>query len=202
MNPATEEPKKAGLTRSLRELFGALRRGKLSDELTASEARVAVVLGAQVLRGGRPSRTLQSRALHAAELYAAGEVNCILPTGGLGEHGPTEAEVMARILRDAGVPEEAMLLEGEAASTWESAVRVECICREHGINGVRLVTDPLHCVRAVEAFRWVGVRAAAAPAYESPMWRIPMLRRGQLMREIGALVWYRVRHGVGSRSQP
>lgn len=192
----------AGLAGGLRELFGAYRRGALSKTLTDSKARVAVVLGAQVLRGGRASRTLAARVSHAAAMYEAGEVDLILPTGGLGEHGPTEAEVMARILRDAGVPDTAMLLEDEAVSTWDSAVRVERICRERGLDGVRLVTDPLHCVRAVGSFRWVGLSAGAAPAYESPMWRVAVLRRGQLTREMGALVWYRMRHGVGSRSRP
>ncbi|MBA4116234.1 MAG: hypothetical protein H0X71_07305, partial [Rubrobacter sp.] len=40
----------------------------------------AVVLGAQVLAGGRPSGTLRARVLHAARLYANGEVTLLIPT--------------------------------------------------------------------------------------------------------------------------
>lgn len=190
-----------GLLRGLLEVLRVYRGGEFSEGLTGSDRRVAVILGAQVLRGGRASRTLEARVLCAAELYAAGEVDLIIPTGGLGEHGPTEAAVMERILRGAGVPDEAVLLEDGAVSTWDSALRIGGICQERGISEVRLVTDPLHCVRAVGAFRWVGVRAWAEPAYRSPMWRVAWMRRGQLAREMGAMVWYRARHGVGSRSR-
>ena len=181
------------------EIVRVYGRGEFSAGLVGGGGRVAVVLGAQVLRGGRASRTLEARVRHAAGLYAAGELKLIIPTGGLGEHGPPEAAVMARILKDAGVPEEALLLEDRAVSTWESAIFVSDICRERGIEEVRLVTDPLHCVRAVGAFRWAGMRASwAEPAWESPMWRVAWMRRRQLAREMGAMVWYRIKHGVGS----
>jgi hypothetical protein len=58
----------------------------------------------------------------------------------------------------------------------------------------------LHCVRTVAAFRSARLRATAEPVYSSPMYREKWLRRGQLLRESGALVWYRIRYGVGARS--
>jgi uncharacterized SAM-binding protein YcdF (DUF218 family) len=164
--------------------------------------RVAVVLGTQVLRGGRPSRTLEARVRHAARLYAEGEVGLLIPTGGLGEHPPREAEVMARVLREEGVPEEVVLLEDRALNTWDSARLVAGMAEKLGVRSVVVVTDPLHCVRTVAAFRRAGLMAWAEPVYSSPMWRGKWLRRGQLLREIGALTWYRIRYGVGSRSRP
>jgi uncharacterized SAM-binding protein YcdF (DUF218 family) len=160
------------------------------------------VLGAQVLRGGRPSRTLEARTLHAGRLYARGAVDLLIPTGGEGEHPPSEAEVMAGILRGMGVPDEAILREDRARSTWESALLVAGIARGRGLGAVLVVTDPLHCVRTVAAFRRAGLRAAAEPVYSSPMWRERWSRRGQFVRESGALLWYRIRHGVGARSRP
>lgn len=162
---------------------------------------VGVVLGAQVLPGGRASKTLEARTLHAARLYAAGEVETIIVTGGVGEHPPSEAEVMRRMLRRADVPEEAIILEGEALSTWDSAWLVAGIASERGIEGVLAVTDPLHAVRTVGAFREAGVKAIAEPVYSSPMWRNRGMRLGQFLRETGAILWYRTRHGVGSRSR-
>ena len=161
------------------------------------DAGVAVVLGAQVLAGGRPSGTLRARALHAARLYAAGRVEVVVPTGGVGEHPPSEAEVMARILREAGVPEGAILPEAEARSTRESARLVAEMAR--GMRGLLLVTDPLHCVRAVEAFRVEGFEVQVSPVYSSPMWHRRGLRRGQFARELGALLWYRMRRGRARR---
>jgi uncharacterized SAM-binding protein YcdF (DUF218 family) len=167
----------------------------------------AVVLGAQVLPGGRPSGTLRARTLHAATLHAADTVGLLIPTGGVGEHPPSEAEVMARILRQAGVSKEDILLEDEAGSTRESAQLVAAMAREKGIRNLLLVTDPLHCVRAVEAFRVEGFEAQVSPVYSSPMWYRRGMRRGQFAREVGALLWYRMRRGrakqrAGSRSRP
>ena len=163
---------------------------------------VVVVLGAQVLRGGRPSRTLEARARHAGRLYASGGVDLLIPTGGEGEHPPSEAEVMAGILREMGVPCEVVVIEDGARSTWESALLVAEIARGMGIGEVLVVTDPLHCVRTVAAFGRAGLLASAEPVYSSPMWRERWPRRGQFVRESGALVWYRIRHGVGARSRP
>ncbi len=164
--------------------------------------RTAVVMGAQVLSGGRPSGTLRARTRHAARLYAAGEVGLVIPTGGVGEHPPSEAEVMSRILREAGVPEEAILLEGEARNTWESARLVATMLVERGIRGVVVVTDPLHCVRTVGAFRAEGLSVWASPVYGSPIWRKRWPRLGHFIREIGAVVWYRIRRRAGSRFRP
>lgn len=154
------------------------------------------------MRGGRPSPALEARVQHAARLYLRGELELLIPTGGMGEHPPREAVLMTNILRRAGVPKDAVLLEDKATSTWDSAVRLAKIMQEKRIEEVRVVTDPLHCVRTAWAFREVGIEARAEPAYESPMWRKPWPRRGQLIREAVALVWYRVRYRAGSRSRP
>jgi uncharacterized SAM-binding protein YcdF (DUF218 family) len=189
------------LVGELRALVRLYRGGSVFPEGDAPPdgKEAAVILGTQVLSGGRPSGPLRARARHAARLYARGEVRLLIPTGGVGRHPPSEAEVAARILREAGVPEEAILLEREARSTRESARLVAAMTRSRGIRSVVVVTDPLHCVRTVGAFRAEGVPTRASPVYSSPMWRKPRLRRAQFLREIGAVVWYRVRRRVGSR---
>lgn len=161
-----------------------------------------VILGAQVLDGGRPSRTLAARTRHAGGLYLGGGVELLIPTGAEGEHPPAEAVVMSGILRGMGVPEGAIYPEEEARSTWESALRVAEIARKRGVDEVLVVTDPLHCVRTVAAFERAGLMASAEPVYGSPMWVERWSRTGQLVRESGALVWYRIRYGVGAHSPP
>lgn len=159
----------------------------------SSGSEAAVVLGAQVLSGGRPSGTLHARVLHAARLYAEGKIGLVIPTGGVGKYPPSEAEVAVRILQKARVPEEAILPEREARNTRESAQLVGAMARERGIRSLLAITDPLHCVRVVGAFRAEGLSVCPSPAYSSPMWRKRGLRRGQFLREIGALIWYRIR---------
>jgi vancomycin permeability regulator SanA len=190
-----------GIFRDLARLFRVFRRGWETEEGFGDSPRVAVVLGAQVLPGGRASQVLDARVRHAARLYSEGEVDLLIVTGGTGEYPPSEAEVMMGILRRDGVPEEVVVLEDQASSTWASARLVAEIARRHGIEAVRVVTDPLHCVRTIEAFGEAGLRAVAEPVYGSPMWRGRISRREQLARESVAVVWYRTRHGVGSRSQ-
>ena len=166
----------------------------------SSGTETAVVLGAQDLSGGRPSGTLRARVLQAARLYAEGKIGLIIPTGGVGKHPPSEAEVAARILRKASVPEEAILPEREARNTRGSARLVAAMAKERGIRSLLVLTDPLHCVRVVGAFRAEGLSVWASPVYSSPMWRKRRLRRGQFLRETGALVWYRIkraRHRAG-----
>jgi uncharacterized SAM-binding protein YcdF (DUF218 family) len=135
-------------------------------------------------------------------MYAGGRIDLLIPTGGVGEHGPSEAEVMFGILREMGVPEAAIVCEGSARSTWESAIEVAEIARKRGTKEVLVVSDPLHCVRTVSAFDRAGLLAVAEPVYSSPMWRKKWSRRGQLVRESGALLWYRMRYGVGALSRP
>jgi uncharacterized SAM-binding protein YcdF (DUF218 family) len=181
----------------IEELWALARlyRGELvfPESGLSSATETAVVLGAQVLPGGRPSETLLARALHAARLYAEGKIELVIPTGGLGKHPPSEAEVVVRILRKAKVPEKAILPEREARNTRESARLVAAMAKERGIRSLLVVTDPLHCVRVVGAFRAEGLSVWASPVYGSPMWRKRRLRRGQFLREIGALIWYRIR---------
>jgi uncharacterized SAM-binding protein YcdF (DUF218 family) len=197
-------PLRGGILGQLGELLRVYmdRPSRLAPDSTGARPRVAVVLGAQVLPGGRPSPALEFRTRHAGELYVRGLADLLLPTGGEGEHPPGEAVVMSGILRKMGVPEAAILREDTARSTWESAVRVAEIAHHTGIGEVLVVTDPLHCVRTVASFGRVGLLAVAEPVYSSPMWRKKWSRRGQFVRESGALVWYRIRHGVGSLSRP
>jgi vancomycin permeability regulator SanA len=190
-----------GIAGELRRLLGVYLGSERATAAEEERPRYAVVLGTQVLPGGKPSRTLDARVRHAARLHAAGRVDRVLVTGGVGKHQPSEAEVMARILREEGVPGEAVRLEDEAESTWDSARLVTDLAAEEGVAEALVVTDPLHCVRTVAAFRRAGLIAWAEPVYSSPMWRVPWLRRGQFLRESGALVWYRVRYGVGARSR-
>ncbi len=187
-----------GLLQNLRLLLTVYRDAAARRD-EDPEVRVAVIMGAQVLKGGRPSRTLEARVRHAARLYQAGGFDLLIPTGGLGEHPPKEADLMTDMLLAWNVPPEAILPEDAALNTWDSAELVARIAEENDINRVKIVTDPLHCVRTTWAFGKSGLDALAEPAFDSPMWRKPWSRRGQLAREAVAVVWYTLKYGRGSR---
>jgi uncharacterized SAM-binding protein YcdF (DUF218 family) len=190
-----------GVLECVRTLVEVYRGGAPPPGDAPEEIQVAVVLGTEVLSGGRPSSTLAARVHHAAGLYARRRVRLIIATGGVGKHPPAEAEVMGRVLGEEGVPDDAVMLENRALNTWDSARFVTDMAKRLGVSDVLVVTDPLHCVRTVAAFERAGLGAWSEPVYGSPMWRGSWSRRGQFVRELGALVWYRIRYGVGTRSR-
>ena len=190
-----------GVLEWVRTLVEVYRGGAPPPGDAPEEIQVAVVLGTEVLSGGRPSSTLAARVHHAAGLYARRRVRLIIATGGVGKHPPAEAEVMGRVLGEEGVPDHAVMLEDRALNTWDSARFVTGMAKRLGVSDVLVVTDPLHCVRTVAAFERAGLGAWAEPVYDSPMWRGSWARLGQFVRELGALVWYRIRYGVGTRSR-
>lgn len=190
-----------GVLEWVRTLVEVYRGGAPPPGDAPEEIQVAVVLGTEVLSGGRPSSTLAARVHHAARLYARRRVRLIIATGGVGKHPPAEAEVMGRVLGEEGVPDDAVMLEDRALNTWDSARFVTDMAKRLGVSDVLVVTDPLHCVRTVAAFERAGLGAWSEPVYGSPMWRGSWSRRGQFVRELGALVWYRIRYGVGTRSR-
>ena len=194
-------PSSGGVLEWVRTLVEVYRGGAPPPGDAPEEIQVAVVLGTEVLSGGRPSSTLAARVHHAAGLYARRRVRLIIATGGVGKHPPAEAEVMGRVLGEEGVPDDAVMLEDRALNTWDSARFVTDMAKRLGVSDVLVVTDPLHCVRTVAAFERAGLGAWAEPVYDSPMWRGSWARLGQFVRELGALVWYRIRYGVGTRSR-
>ena len=147
-------------------------------------------MGAAVWPGGQPSPTLVRRTRAAAALYRDGHVDLLVPTGGLGQHPPTEAEAMIRILRAEGVPGDAILPEDRATTTMESAVFVARLLSERGIDRATVVSDTYHLPRCWLAFRSQGWRCglqAAGRASPRPKARIAARAWA---REAAALPYY------------
>ncbi|WP_417210609.1 YdcF family protein [Antarctobacter sp.] len=155
---------------------------------------VALVLGAAVRPGGVPSPALERRARHAAALWRDGHVRGLVLSGGERTHPPTEAEVMAQVCRDAGVPDAAMVLEPEASTTEENMRLARPILDALGAREVIVVTDRYHAARARLVARRVGLRArTSCPRLTgAPVWRVARA----WTREAVALVWYWLR-GAG-----
>ncbi|MCA0938448.1 YdcF family protein [Salipiger pacificus] len=157
------------------------------------KTRVALVLGAAVWAGGRPSPTLERRALHAAGLWQAGEVAAILASGGVGRHGPSEAAVIARLCREAGVPEAALVLEERSTSTEENLRFCLPLLRAMGAGSVVIVTDGFHAPRARLAARRLGLAALGALRSDSPRVPLSANRVKAGLREVPAYLWYALR---------
>lgn len=142
-----------------------------------------VVLGCRVNPGGVPSHALARRARHAARLYREGKAPLVIVTGGVGDHGPSEASVAASILEEHGVPRRAILLEDTSTSTWENATHAR---ERYGAGRVLVVTDAFHTLRAERIFEGVFGEAVAVGS-RSP-WR--SARASGAIREVLAVGIY------------
>ncbi|WP_422920550.1 YdcF family protein [Rhizosaccharibacter radicis] len=150
-----------------------------------------IIFGAGVRPDGSPSPTL-ARRVEAAWRWgeARGVPPVYLPSGGVGRHGPAEAEVMARLLRDAGVPAERILPEPVARDTLDTVLicRSMLRARRHR-GGVRAATSAYHLPRCLLLLRLAGLPARAVPPPAGPASRRWKLRWYWRLREVPAIGW-------------
>lgn len=127
-------------------------------------ADAVVVLGAAQYNG-TPSPVLQTRLDHAAELYFAGQVDLVVVTGGNQEGDvTTEAKAGYDYLRlTAQIPDEALLLEVDGRSTYESLRATARFLEQRAVGSVILVTDPYHAKRSLLIAEEVGLTAEVSP---------------------------------------
>ncbi len=155
-------------------------------------ADVILVLGSAVWPHEQPSPSLRARTERAIELYQDGYAPYLLLSGGLGRYPPEEAEVMRRLVTAAGISEEALFLDQEAHSTWESIEKARQIVQQQGWKSLIVVSDPFHMERSLLMASDAGLVAYAAPALDSPTYTIPARRLFYTSREVLALWWYLV----------
>ncbi|WP_310393200.1 YdcF family protein [Hymenobacter sp.] len=108
------------------------------------------------------------RLTHALWLYRAGRVRRILISGGSGAvlaKAHSEASDLATLLRLAGVPASAILLEPASRNTRENAQFTRRLLAAHPeLDSLVLVTSAFHQRRALGCFARVGLRPVPFPA--------------------------------------
>ncbi|WP_224244691.1 YdcF family protein [Hyalangium gracile] len=146
-------------------VFGlAWRVDRFGQRERAVPADAVVVLGARVLPGGVPSGALYSRVEKAVELYREGIAPRLVFSGGVGDHPPSEAQVMRSLAVELGVPAEACILEEQSHSTEQNTRFSAGLLRSLGARRVVVVSDPYHLLRARQYFRLQGFEVATSPA--------------------------------------
>lgn len=116
------------------------------------------------------------RAGAAARLYLEGKTKFICPSGGVchsvGEEEISEADYMARILLDAGVPERAIVFEREARTTLENMICGNVALSRgigfHKLKRVCIVTSEWHLRRSLALAREFLPRHAVISGCAAP----------------------------------
>jgi uncharacterized SAM-binding protein YcdF (DUF218 family) len=164
-----------------------------------SPADVIVVLGGGVTWPGELTCQSLVRAQHGAFLYREGLAPRVILSGG-GKRGdarvPTEAQLMAQLVRGLGVPESAILIEDQSRRTRENATRSAALMRREHLRKALLVTDAIHMRRARLAFLKAG--ADVSPATCPTPWALALWPHqglfllGDLAYEVFALGFYKL----------
>jgi len=150
------------------------------------------------------------RLTNALWLYRAGKVRHIIISGGLATLQPKagrvpEAQELATLLKLAGVPPQAILLEPRSDNTRENALFTKALLDQYpDIKSLILVTSAFHERRALACFAKVGrpatpfaadFRGTSPPSWLT-YWVIPstdvLTRWGTLVHEIVGYGIYRV----------
>jgi len=178
----------------LGSLYFQIEKAGNTDALTKADG--AIILGAAVWEGGRPSPSMYARVKEGVKLYEAGLVNRIIVSGGLGTIPPTEAEVMGNLAQELGVPQELIILETQATTTEENIMFSKAIGEKLGFTTYIVVTDAFHLKRALLIAEAFELKAQGVPALESPLYTNKWLRFKYTLREAFALVQHYVKYIV------
>ncbi len=150
------------------------------------------------------------RFTNALWLYRAGKVRCIIISGGLATLRPQpgqipEAKELATLLKLAGVPAQAILVEPLSHNTRENALFTKALLARHpDVRSLVLITSAFHERRALACFARVGLHPAPFPAdFRTPdpssafsYWVVPsvdvLTRWGSLLHEMVGFATYKV----------
>lgn len=147
-----------------------------------------VVLGAKVHPDGRPSGALEDRTHTACDLLLATPARPVVLSGGHTPGTPlSEPQAMARMCRERGVPEQALLLDESGATTQATVRAVQALAKEHGWRSVLVVSHDYHLARLQVAFRGAGLSAYTLPCRETHRWGGKPLA---VVREVAAFLYY------------
>jgi uncharacterized SAM-binding protein YcdF (DUF218 family) len=136
-----------------------------------------IIFGATVREDGRPSGTLARRIQGALEAAASNPRSRFMPTGGQGASGHVEAEVVRRLLRDAGVPLGHIVVEPRARDTLQSIRLCDTLLRTAGdVDRVIPCTSRYHVPRCALLLRLLGWRVRLTPMPSDlghlPLWKL------------------------------
>lgn len=130
----------------------------------AAPADAIVVMGAAQY-DGIPSPVFAARLDHAVDLYRAGLADVVVVTGGSGAPGDTFSEASSAdlYLQERDVPREALRLETDGTTSYESLAASAAFLEREGREDVIVVSDGWHLRRSAEIAAAVGLVPHPSP---------------------------------------
>lgn len=133
-----------------------------------ASADAILVLGSRVHADGRPSGSLRDRTTTAAALWHAGLAPVLVLSGGRGADAPvSEPAAMARLCRESGLPEQALIQDLSGLTTEASIHTLARLARERGWREVLVVSHDYHLARVRLLAAREGLRVRTVPVRET-----------------------------------
>ncbi len=152
----------------------------------------AVVFGAAVWPGNRPSHALTDRVMTGIRLYQQGVVKKLVFSGGPSarEDIVHEVEAMRKLALDAGVPDCDIILDADGVNSRATVVNTVRLARHHHWQRILAVSHFYHLPRIKMTFARAGLQVYTVPALEEHLLvKLPFY----LAREVAALWFYYLR---------
>jgi uncharacterized SAM-binding protein YcdF (DUF218 family) len=152
----------------------------------AQHEDVIIVLGAGLNENLTPNDATIRRGQRAAELWKQGYAPMLICSGGFATWASrSEADGCAQVLRESGIPADAIILEDRSRSTEENAFYSHQIMQARGWKTALVVSDGYHLLRATWIFSAEGIPGSTSPAALPPFGDLVRA----LIREVVALYW-------------
>ena len=151
--------------------WGAMERHFAPTSNTSlSRFDAIIVLGSPADADGNPTPNELARVTEAVREYDRGVAPRLILTGGAAHNRFVEARVMARAAEAQGIPESAIVVEGEALDTIHNACYSVRIMKAHGWHTAEVVSAASHLPRAGLIFSRLPLewRTHAAPPLTPP----------------------------------
>lgn len=158
-------------------------------------ADAIVVFAGGVGESGKAGGGYQERVKQAVDLYSTGKARWLIFSSGY-VFAFREADIMKALAVAHGVPASAIILEMNAANTYENVVFVRDILHTHGWREILLVSSPYHMRRAVLTWRTVAPEIAVIPTpvpssqFYSHAWGARLEQIQGILHEYLAIVAY------------
>jgi uncharacterized SAM-binding protein YcdF (DUF218 family) len=159
-----------------------------SNQQNVKKADIGIVLGAS-LRGDVPSPALKERLDESIRLYREGKFERFIVSGGYDRQDSkySEAEGMRNYLVKLGIPDERIIIEPKATSTYENLIYSSEIMRTHGWKSSIIVTHRYHAARSGDIADAIGMKSYSVSGLTSKVLFIPWHE----VREVLAFTkWY------------
>jgi uncharacterized SAM-binding protein YcdF (DUF218 family) len=133
----------------------------------AGQVGAAIVIGPD-WNGESAAALERARLDHAVDLFRQGLVSRIIVTGARGPGAVNSAAASGKqYLVEHGMPAEALLVEDQGTTPWESLRNVAPLARTNGIGSVLIVSEPMHMLRALKMARDLDLAAYGSPTRTS-----------------------------------